>query len=75
MLVYTAALKTLNRDWDTLAMEALGHSTIAVTMKTYSAVIPALRKEVASQIEAAFGPVATCVATQDTDTAQTEMPS
>lgn len=56
-------------------MEALGHSTIAVTMKTYSAVIPALRKEVASQIEAAFGPVATCVATQDTDTAQTEMPS
>ena len=58
-----------------LAMEALGHSTIAVTMNTYSAVIPALRKEVASQIEAAFGPVATCVATQDTDTAQTEMPN
>ena len=46
-----------------LVMEMLGHSTISVTMNTYSHVIPALRNEVADQMDAALAPVATQVAT------------
>ena len=46
-----------------LVMEMLGHSTISVTMNTYSHVIPPLRNEVADQMDAVLGPVATQVAT------------
>ena len=46
-----------------LVMEMLGHSTISVTMNTYSHVIPPLRNEVADQMDAALAPVATRVAT------------
>jgi integrase len=35
-----------------LVMEILGHSQIALTMNTYSHVIPSLRREVATQMEA-----------------------
>ena len=34
-----------------LAVEALGHSTIVVTMNTYSLVIPSLRKAAAGKVE------------------------
>ena len=40
-------------------MEILGHSQIAVTMNLYAHVIPAMRKEVADQMDAIFAPVAT----------------
>jgi integrase len=33
-------------------MEVLGHSTIALTMNTYSHVIPALQREAAERMEA-----------------------
>ena len=46
-----------------MVMEMLGHSTISVTMNTYSHVIPSLRNEFADQMDAAFAPVATQVAT------------
>jgi integrase len=35
-----------------VVMDLLGHSQIAVTMNTYSHVVPALRKEAADQIDA-----------------------
>lgn len=50
-----------------VVMELLGHSQIAVTMNTYSHVVPALRKEAANQMDAILGtpkPVATSVATK-----------
>ncbi len=50
-----------------LVMELLGHSGIAVTMNTYSHVVPALRKETANQMDAILNPrepVATTVATK-----------
>ena len=37
-----------------LVMEMLGHSSYTLTMNTYSHVIPALRREVADQMEAVF---------------------
>jgi len=47
-------------------MELLGHSQIAITMNTYSHVVPALRKETANQMEQILNPhgVATSVATR-----------
>jgi len=45
-------------------MELLGHSAIAVTMNTYSHVVPTLRKEAAEQMDAILTPVATTVATK-----------
>jgi integrase len=50
-----------------LIMEILGHSQIAITMNLYAHVIPAMQKEVASQIDAILAPpkpVATTVATK-----------
>jgi integrase len=38
-------------------MEILGHSQIALTMNTYSHVIPALQREAASKLEALLKPV------------------
>ena len=46
-----------------LVMEILGHSQIAVTMNTYSHVIPAMKQDVADQIDQILTPVATPVAT------------
>ncbi|MGH9342484.1 MAG: tyrosine-type recombinase/integrase [Terriglobia bacterium] len=46
-----------------LVMELLGHSTITLTMNTYSHVIPSLQREAASQIDAILTPVATGAAT------------
>ena len=37
-------------------MEILGHSQIAVTMNLYAHVIPAMRKEVAGQMDAILAP-------------------
>ena len=48
-----------------LVMKTLGHSQIGITMNTYSHVIPALQKEVASQMDEILSPVATNVATQE----------
>lgn len=45
-----------------VVMELLGHSQIAVTMNTYSHLVPALRKEAAEAMEAALTPVANAVA-------------
>ena len=48
-------------------MELLGHSQIAITMNTYSHVVPALRKEAANQMDAILTrpePVATSVTTK-----------
>jgi integrase len=47
-----------------VVMELLGHSQIAVTMNTYSHVIPALQKEAADRMDAALtpSPVANAVA-------------
>jgi integrase len=50
-----------------VVMELLGHSQIAITMNTYSHVVPALKKEAADQMDAALKtpePVATSVATK-----------
>jgi integrase len=50
-----------------VVMDLLGHSQIAVTMNTYSHVVPALRKEAADKMEAVLRkpePVATTVATK-----------
>jgi integrase len=50
-----------------VVMELLGHSQIAITMNTYSHVVPALKREAAEQMDAALGlskPVATNVATK-----------
>ena len=50
-----------------VVMELLGHSQIAITMKTYSHVAPALRKEAADKMDAALGlakPVATSLVTK-----------
>jgi integrase len=50
-----------------VVMELLGHSQIAITMNTYSHVVPALMKEAANQMDAALKtpePVATSVATK-----------
>ena len=38
-----------------VVMEMLGHSTIALTMNTYSHVIPELQREAADQMEAVLG--------------------
>jgi integrase len=46
-----------------LVMEILGHSQIAVTMNTYSRVIPAMRQDVANQMDQILTPLATPVAT------------
>ena len=48
-----------------MVMETLGHSQISLTINTYSHVIPALQKEVASQMDEILGSVATNVATQE----------
>lgn len=51
-----------------VVMELLGHSQIAITMNTYSHVVPALMKEAANQMDAALKtpePVATNVATKE----------
>jgi hypothetical protein len=47
-------------------MELLGHSQIAITMNTYSHMVPALRKETANQMDQILDPngVATTVATK-----------
>ncbi len=45
-----------------VVMELLGHSQIAVTMNTYSHVVPALKREAADQIDAILRPVAQVVA-------------
>jgi integrase len=51
-----------------LVMEILGHSQIAVTMNTYSHVIPAMKAAVASRMDEILNPVATQVAThKETD--------
>jgi integrase len=47
-----------------VVMELLGHSQIAVTMNTYSHVVPALRRDAAEQMEAILNPVATKDATK-----------
>ena len=49
-----------------VVMDLLGHSQIAVTMNTYSHVVPALRKEAANQMDQILNPkpVATSVATK-----------
>ena len=39
----------------TLVMDQLGHSGIALTMDTYSHVMPAILKDAATALEAAFG--------------------
>jgi integrase len=45
-----------------VAMKLLGHTQIAITMNTYSYVVPALRKDAAEQMDAALQtPVATSV--------------
>lgn len=46
-----------------VVMDLLGHSQIAVTMNTYSHVVPELRKEAAAQMDAILKPVATVMAT------------
>jgi integrase len=46
-----------------VVMELLGHSGIAITMNTYSHVVPALRQEAAAQMNAILTPVAASVAT------------
>ncbi len=46
-----------------IVMEMLGHSTIALTMNTYSHVIPALQREAANTIDDILNPVATSLAT------------
>ena len=54
-----------------VVMDLLGHSQIAVTMNTYSHVVPALRKEAANQMDAILAPmepVATSVATKPANT-------
>jgi hypothetical protein len=38
-----------------VVMETPGRSTIAVTMNVYSHVVPALQREVADRLDAAFG--------------------
>lgn len=38
-----------------LVMETLGHSPISLTLGTYSHILPALRREVASRMDAALG--------------------
>jgi integrase len=38
-------------------MELLGHSQIAVTMNTYSHVVPALRRDAAKKVDAILNPV------------------
>ena len=44
-------------------MELLGHSQIAVTMNTYSHVVPELRKETADRMDAILKHVAGVIAT------------
>jgi integrase len=46
-----------------VVMELLGHSQIAITMNTYSHVVPALQKDAADQMEAILKPVSSPVAT------------
>jgi hypothetical protein len=44
-------------------MELLGHSQIAITMNTYSHVVPALRKDASDRMEALLNPPKSGVAT------------
>jgi integrase len=48
-----------------VVMDFLGHSQIAVTMNTYSHVVPALREEAADQMEAVLNPIPKPVAATD----------
>ncbi len=48
----TASLLLAQRVHPRLVMEVLGHSQIGLTMDTYSHVLPALRQEVAAQMDA-----------------------
>jgi integrase len=45
-----------------VVMDLLGHSQIAITMNTYSHVVPALRREAADKMDAILNPVAQFVA-------------
>ena len=45
-----------------VVMDLLGHSSIALTMNTYSHVIPAMQREAANQMDSIFDPVASSVA-------------
>jgi integrase len=45
-------------------MELLGHSQIAVTISTYSHVVPALRKDAADRTDAILKPALSPVATK-----------
>ena len=51
-------------------MEILGHSQIAVTMNTYSHVIPAMQREVANQIDAILAPPAPLATSSDAEKVQ-----
>ena len=48
-----------------LVMEILGHSQIAVTMNTYSHVIPAMQQEIATRMDSILSSVATPAATSE----------
>jgi len=58
-----------------LVMEILGHSQIAVTMNTYSHVIPAMQREIADSMDAILTPVAGPVATSVATSPKTEKPN
>ena len=45
-----------------VVMDLLGHSSISVTLDTYSHVIPDMQRESASQMDAVLNPVASTVA-------------
>jgi hypothetical protein len=53
-------------------MDLLGHSSIALTMNTYSHVIPAMQREAANQMDAIFDPVASSVASNPSNTPKSE---
>jgi len=52
-----------------VVMDLLGHSSIAVTLDTYSHVIPDMKRESASQMDAILKPVASTVASSATEKA------
>ena len=54
-----------------VVMDLLGHSSIAVTLDTYSHVLPEIQREAADQMDAVFNPVASKLASKsDTTTVQ-----
>lgn len=55
-----------------VVMDLLGHSSIALTMNTYSHVIPAMQREAANQMDAIFNPVASSVASNQAKPAKRE---